>query len=467
MQAVGSALDDADLVVQSLDEAEGDLVLGLAVGGNAVPVPLDQGCELLERLQALPLELGAPVGEELARPGLAGVLPQLAEGFLQDVRGVEPLVGGQQKLEVLAGGALEILRMRQQRLLLAFDERARLALQARVFLLSDLVERLAEMSEDVELVEQDGRLRRVAVGGGAKRFPHIHHRQADPLGRLLAEECVELIHARLAAIRATEPDRPMLLQVAHHDAVLVPLAHRDLVDADHLGACLAGSLQLLAHVLFLQPLDRVPVQALLPGNVGDRAAAAALPNVAGEALAVQRVLQEILQSFPLHGAAAAALNPPHLQIQVNAVLPAGQVSCPSAASVVPAPVRGSAGPADRFFPRRTRVTTRACGSPKIPCTVCRGRKPGNRYASASRRALRVLAIRKSCQNLAPLQRPSYAVKPGLPASLWPRLYPLEITKSRSWNRGLEISPGLLRQLSERELGLGVDIYVDYDEGPAQ
>ena len=38
---------------------------------------------------------------------------------------------------------------------------------------------------------------------------------------------------------------------------------------------------------------------------------------------------------------------------------------------------------------------------------------------------------------------------------------------RSWNRGLEISPGLLRQLSERELGLGVDIYVDYDEGPAQ
>jgi hypothetical protein len=41
MQAVGSALDDADFVVQAFDKAQGDLVLGFAVGGNAVPVPLD------------------------------------------------------------------------------------------------------------------------------------------------------------------------------------------------------------------------------------------------------------------------------------------------------------------------------------------------------------------------------------------------------------------------------------------
>ncbi len=37
---------------------------------------------------------------------------------------------------------------------------------------------------------------------------------------------------------------------------------------------------------------------------------------------------------------------------------------------------------------------------------------------------------------------------------------------RSWNRGLEISPRLLRMPSDRDLGLGVDIYVDYDEGSA-
>ena len=54
-QAVGATLDDADLVVQSFDEAERDFVLGLAVGGDAVPVPLDHVGEVLVGLQALPL----------------------------------------------------------------------------------------------------------------------------------------------------------------------------------------------------------------------------------------------------------------------------------------------------------------------------------------------------------------------------------------------------------------------------
>jgi hypothetical protein len=34
---------------------------------------------------------------------------------------------------------------------------------------------------------------------------------------------------------------------------------------------------------------------------------------------------------------------------------------------------------------------------------------------------------------------------------------------RSWNRGLEIEPQLLRDISDRQLSLGIDIYVDYDE----
>jgi hypothetical protein len=49
--------------------------------------------------------------------------------------------------------------------------------------------------------------------------------------------------------------------------------------------------------------------------------------------------------------------------------------------------------ADRFFPRRCKATTRACGSPKTPQTVWSGRKPGKRYASQSRRCF---GIRKSC-----------------------------------------------------------------------
>jgi hypothetical protein len=39
--AVGPTLEDADFVVEPLDESEADLVLGVAVGDDPVPVPLD------------------------------------------------------------------------------------------------------------------------------------------------------------------------------------------------------------------------------------------------------------------------------------------------------------------------------------------------------------------------------------------------------------------------------------------
>ena len=47
-------LDHPDFVVESFDKPEGRFVVGLAVGGDAVPVPLDDGGKLLERGEALP-----------------------------------------------------------------------------------------------------------------------------------------------------------------------------------------------------------------------------------------------------------------------------------------------------------------------------------------------------------------------------------------------------------------------------
>ena len=122
-QSVGSALDHPYLVVKALDEAERDLVFGLAVGGDAVPVSLDHLGKLLVRLQSLPLQARAPVVEELTCPGFTVVVPELAEGFLEHVRGVQTFVGRQQQLEVLAGRAGEVLRVRQQRELLTLRER--------------------------------------------------------------------------------------------------------------------------------------------------------------------------------------------------------------------------------------------------------------------------------------------------------------------------------------------------------
>lgn len=151
------------------------------------------------------------------------------------------------------------------------------------------------------------------------------------------------------------------------------------------------------------------------GHVLDRAASTTLSDIAGEALAVQRVLEKTLQPLALHGTAVPAVDPSHFQLQVNAVAPTRQIPRSTLPPVVPTEMNRPTGTANCFFPRRTRRMSRACGSPKIPWTVCRVRKPGNLYASARRRTLRALGIRTSCQNLAPRSYASFAAKNGTSA----------------------------------------------------
>lgn len=91
-QAIGAALDDADLVVESFDEAERDLVLGSAVGGDAIPMALDHLGELLEARQALPSQRRTPLVEELSCPRIASVVPQLPEAQGPQADGVREAI---------------------------------------------------------------------------------------------------------------------------------------------------------------------------------------------------------------------------------------------------------------------------------------------------------------------------------------------------------------------------------------
>src|SRR3990172_8194905 len=76
--AVGAALEDADLVVEPFDQAEAHLVLGVAVGSDAIPVSVDHLGELPVRLEPLPPERLLPALEEGAGPALGPVVPELA-----------------------------------------------------------------------------------------------------------------------------------------------------------------------------------------------------------------------------------------------------------------------------------------------------------------------------------------------------------------------------------------------------
>src|SRR3989338_263181 len=132
-KAVRLALNDAYGVVQSLDAAQRDFVLGLAIGNDALPMTFDHGRELLEGCKPLPAQTALPVLEEASRPAFAFVVPELAEGLLEQVGGVEPLVGREQGLERLPAIEVQVLPVRQQGITVALDEAALVTLHPRVF----------------------------------------------------------------------------------------------------------------------------------------------------------------------------------------------------------------------------------------------------------------------------------------------------------------------------------------------
>lgn len=241
----------------------------------------------------------------------------------------------------------------------------------------------------------------VAVRRVAERLPHVHHRQTDAPRLLRAEEAVELVQARLRSISAAEPDRPLAHEVADDDARRVALADRDLVDAEGLRRRRADAAQLLAHVVFVEFLDRLPVKIQLLGHILDRARAAAPPDIEREALRVEGVVGQEVQLLALHGLASPAGHPSYLELEVDAHLAVGQIAHPTQPSVVPREVDRPTCSTERFFSRRVRRMRRACESRNSPWMVCRGRKPGNLYVSVSRRGGRSLAIRQSCQKFRP------------------------------------------------------------------
>ena len=258
-------------------------------------------------------------------------------------------------------------------------------------------------------------------GRVAKRLPHVHNRQADVPGLLLAQPVVELQHAGLFAVFSPEPDRASENQIAHHDAVGVALADRNLVDADGLGSWPARVGELRVHVLLLQGLDRFPVKIEFLGNVLDGGLATAPPHVVGKALGIEGVVRQEVEPLALHLAATLAQHATHLEIQKDTRVATRKIANTSRASVVPARVHTSAATSDRFFERPTRVMTQAFGSPKTPRTVGSGRNPENAYASQSRRRrFAELAIQTSCQIPAPSEMPESQYPCGFQPCLPPK-----------------------------------------------
>jgi hypothetical protein len=190
-------------------------------------------------------------------------------------------------------------------------------------------------------------------------------------------------------VRTSEPDRPATDKVAHDDAVVVSFANGEFVDANHFRTGRPGSSELLAHVLHLQRLDRFPIEAQFASHIPDRRGPTTSSDIEGEPFGVEGVVGQPRQMLPLHGAATPARHSPHLELQVHPSVATREVAHPTGLAVVKGSLPPSTRSTGRFFPRRRSRTIRAIGSPKMPRTVCSGRKPINRYASSSRRCFRI------------------------------------------------------------------------------
>jgi hypothetical protein len=108
--------------------------------------------------------------------------------------------------------------------------------------------------------------------------------------------------------------------------------------------------------------------------------------------------------------AAGIVDVDHRELQVDPQGAGRKIADPANAVIVEAGLRPPTGSADRFFERRTSVTTRARGSPKMPTTVGSGRKPGKRYESERRRGLRFRIAARACTVSAQAEMPSSALQ---------------------------------------------------------
>ena len=247
----------------------------------------------------------------------------------------------------------------------------------RVLAAPDLVEGVAQVAQDVELVEDDAGLRGVALERGAERTPHVHHRELEAADLLRAQRGKELVEVLFAPPLPAEPDRPRPLQVAHDNAIRMPLANGDLVHANRPGRRHARAGQLLLHVARVEVLHRAVVQLLDRGHRRVGHVATEPPDVQHEALRVARIRGQPVEVLYKHVTTPRTPHAPALELEVDPPVGGPEVADPDGALVVAAAAPMAAARAlSRFF-RRRRTTTRAKRSPKMPVRRAEATKPGS------------------------------------------------------------------------------------------
>jgi len=324
---IGPADDVAGLEIAGLDITQRDLLV--AESEDPVEMTLDHFHEVPVRFEATPLELVLPILPEPQSAALVGVIPQLAEGFLKQVGLGKLRAGSQDGVQGFSRLTPNPGTARQQYELLAREGLLEAAQSPAQLGLADRVERVVEVADHMELVEDDLEIL-AAVGAEAvlEGPAHVHDGMRD-LGRtLLTEPTPELFEPLLGAslddiehlwtagaFQGTQ-ERPAFMSLADPD--LINTHHGDSV---HLPLGLD-----LRQSPLIDLLDRVPMQAEKDGHGFDRRDLADLVDERRQR-AGDPGTSDIgeLQSLGAH-AAVGADHPIARETQDGLMLPEGQVS---------------------------------------------------------------------------------------------------------------------------------------------
>jgi hypothetical protein len=321
-------LKDANLVVETLHETEGNFMIGTTITDDTLPMALDQFDEFLVRFQTTPLELGLPVLKELECPCGILVIPKLSEGFFKHIGFAQAFIGLEQKRQGTPAVQIEIGFMRQKRIPLSFDEAFIYGGNPRILPPPHFVQCLRQMLEHMELVEDNFGMGRVALQGIPKRLPHVHDRQTQGLVSLSPHIVKELVHVLLGAPQLfAHPNRTFLIQVSDHDGVTVSLLDRDLINTDGPQLFLWQMLgPKTSHVTDVHTPDLIPTEPVEFGNLLDGHRPTKPSDGHLESLGETPGLRQPGESFLLHAATSPALHPAILEFQIDACAAGIQVT---------------------------------------------------------------------------------------------------------------------------------------------
>jgi len=236
----------------------------VAKGEDSVKMLFYHAGKLVVRLEPAPFELVDPAIEETSGAGFRLIGPQVAEGFLEQMRLKEVAIGPQNLVERRPGLATHMnLPCKQDKLLAGQDppETACGLVQLRS---SDLIERIEQMPDDMELIIDNPDAGAVGLKTVTEGLPHIHngigHKPGTPFAEPLPEPTKALLLAPFNHVKQFGAARAF--QGADHGLVVLAPAHSNLVGSHDCDAIQGARCLDQFHSGLVNVFDRPAMQRL-------------------------------------------------------------------------------------------------------------------------------------------------------------------------------------------------------------